>query len=207
VTAGAARVTLLSVAGRESSDGPDPDNWFDEPDLSEVWEARAERLARSARPQLEGERDDWLIESPPGRPRTATPTRRQVALGGVAALGVAVLFGLLAAAGVFSGSHGAAAPTLQTTPLPPPTATTAPPTTTQPSLTVPSAPLTSGAQGTAVKQLQQVLVRLGYSPGTIDGRYGPSTAAAVRRFQQAHGLVADGIAGSATLAALKAALP
>ena len=45
------------------------------------------------------------------------------------------------------------------------------------------------------------------SPGTIDGSYGPSTESAVKQFQQAHGLVADGIAGSKTIAALRNALP
>ena len=42
----------------------------------------------------------------------------------------------------------------------------------------------------------------GYAPGPIDGRYGPRTAQAVSRFQAAHGLVVDGIAGPFTLAAL-----
>ena len=36
------------------------------------------------------------------------------------------------------------------------------------------------------------LARLGYEPGLIDGRPGPRTSAAVRRYQRDHGLPADG---------------
>ena len=54
--------------------------------------------------------------------------------------------------------------------------------------------------------LQHALAHLGYSPGTIDGQYGPSTTQAVKSFQTAHGLTADGVAGPKTIAALKNAL-
>ena len=64
---------------------------------------------------------------------------------------------------------------------------------------------TYGSQ--AVIALQRRLADLGYQPGPIDGRYGPLTAAAVRRFQVSHGLAADGIAGVRTLAAVAAAKP
>ena len=57
----------------------------------------------------------------------------------------------------------------------------------------------------AVRALQRRLTGLGYSPGPIDGRYGPLTDAAVIRFQAAHGLVADGIDGPSTTAALASA--
>jgi GH24 family phage-related lysozyme (muramidase) len=55
--------------------------------------------------------------------------------------------------------------------------------------------------GPDVRQVQQQLTSSGYTV-TADGVYGPGTAAAVKSFQQAHGLAADGVAGPATLAAL-----
>jgi peptidoglycan hydrolase-like protein with peptidoglycan-binding domain len=53
-----------------------------------------------------------------------------------------------------------------------------------------------------VRVLQRRLARAGSAPGPIDGRYGPLTEQAVSRFQAAHGLEADGIAGPQTLAHL-----
>ena len=50
-----------------------------------------------------------------------------------------------------------------------------------------------------VKELQRELHRLGLEPGMVDGRYGPLTTQAVKRFQEAHNLPADGIAGPETL--------
>jgi peptidoglycan hydrolase-like protein with peptidoglycan-binding domain len=55
-----------------------------------------------------------------------------------------------------------------------------------------------GSQGAEVSELQAALKLLGYFSGTVDGVYGQSTAIAVSRFQQAAGLQADGITGSAT---------
>jgi hypothetical protein len=189
----------------------DPDNWFDEPDVSDAWEARSERLARSRAagpPERDNGDDDWLSPAEPeSSPRTRSlPNRRRVALAGAALLGIALLFGLLAAAGVFSS--GGKPATLPQTPPPTtrPTVTTTPATTTTPQLTVPASGLKPGDKGAAVKLLQRALKKAGYSPGAIDGSYGPSTESAVKGFQQAHGLVADGIAGTKTLAALRAAL-
>ena len=66
----------------------------------------------------------------------------------------------------------------------------------------------SGARGSALVQaLQRRLVAVGDPPGPIDGLYGPLTENAVAQFQAAHGLVVDGIAGPATLAALTAPVP
>ena len=67
--------------------------------------------------------------------------------------------------------------------------------------------LRKGSSGQAVKDLQTRLTELGYSCGTIDGKYGDKTAAAVKAFQKDHGLTVDGIAGSKTLNALNGAQP
>jgi peptidoglycan hydrolase-like protein with peptidoglycan-binding domain/DNA invertase Pin-like site-specific DNA recombinase len=74
----------------------------------------------------------------------------------------------------------------------------------------PSASLVRGAgfdrpNGSAqVRALQRHLRALGARPGPVDGRFGPLTESAVRRFQQARGLAVDGIAGPATRVALHA---
>jgi peptidoglycan hydrolase-like protein with peptidoglycan-binding domain len=60
----------------------------------------------------------------------------------------------------------------------------------------------SGQGSGSVRSLQRRLARAGYAPGPIDGRYGPRTENAVRRFQARHGLQADGIAGPLTLGRL-----
>jgi peptidoglycan hydrolase-like protein with peptidoglycan-binding domain/Flp pilus assembly protein TadD len=57
----------------------------------------------------------------------------------------------------------------------------------------------------AVRALQRRLAGLGYSPGPVDGRYGPLTEQAVRRLQATHGLVVDGVVGPNTRAALASA--
>lgn len=57
-------------------------------------------------------------------------------------------------------------------------------------------------QGTEVQQMQQALTALGYSTGGTEGKFGPATEKAVRRFQQDNGLTVDGVAGNATLSLL-----
>jgi hypothetical protein len=59
-------------------------------------------------------------------------------------------------------------------------------------------------KGGAVERLQTWLNDLGYGL-TVDHAFGPKTDAAVRQFQQAQGLTADGIVGKQTWAALAAA--
>lgn len=62
--------------------------------------------------------------------------------------------------------------------------------------------LKRGSTGNEVKALQKRLLELGFNPGAQDGEYGGGTEAAVRAFQSSEGLLADGIAGRRTLAAL-----
>jgi peptidoglycan hydrolase-like protein with peptidoglycan-binding domain len=70
----------------------------------------------------------------------------------------------------------------------------------------PSQPtLKLGSSGASVKTLQQALANAGFSPGAADGQFGPKTAAAVKAFQSAKGLVADGIVGPKTWAKLTSA--
>jgi hypothetical protein len=56
--------------------------------------------------------------------------------------------------------------------------------------------------GPDVHHVQVELRRHHFSPGPIDGAYGPATAKAVRAFQRAAGLEVDGILGAKTLARL-----
>ncbi len=53
-----------------------------------------------------------------------------------------------------------------------------------------------------VKSLQRGLKRAGYDPGGTDGKMGPGTRRALRRFQAAHGLPATGRADIPTLTKL-----
>ena len=59
-----------------------------------------------------------------------------------------------------------------------------------------------GSSGDEVKQIQQKLKEWGYYKGNVDGVYGSQTQQAVKNFQKANGLTADGIAGEKTLAAI-----
>jgi Tfp pilus assembly protein PilF len=53
-----------------------------------------------------------------------------------------------------------------------------------------------------VRVLQRHLAAAGFPPGPIDGRYGPLTDRAVRRFQAARHLQVDGVAGPQTIGRL-----
>jgi murein DD-endopeptidase MepM/ murein hydrolase activator NlpD len=64
--------------------------------------------------------------------------------------------------------------------------------------------LRHGAVGWDVSALQFLLAWRGFPLGVFDGRVGPHTEAALRRFQRWAGLPVDGVAGPATLTALRA---
>jgi murein DD-endopeptidase MepM/ murein hydrolase activator NlpD len=70
-----------------------------------------------------------------------------------------------------------------------------------------SRPLRAGRRGWDVAALQFLLARHGFPSGPIDGGLGPRTRAALLRFQRWAGLSADGVAGPATLAALRRGPP
>ncbi len=92
-------------------------------------------------------------------------------------------------AGTAGTSGGATVAAATATPKPTATSTTG---------TGSSTTLKSGSSGTAVKQLQTRLKELGYYSGSLDGDYGAGTVAAVKAFQAANNLTADGVAGTKT---------
>ncbi|MDC0714515.1 peptidoglycan-binding protein [Stigmatella sp. ncwal1] len=58
--------------------------------------------------------------------------------------------------------------------------------------------LKQGQSGAPVAALQNRLNQLGFNAGAADGQFGPKTTAAVKAFQSAKGLVADGVVGPKT---------
>ncbi len=68
--------------------------------------------------------------------------------------------------------------------------------------------LRKGSKGTAVSEMQTMLLKLGYDLGPcgIDGDFGKATDAAVRSFQSDHRLTVDGICGADTWAELEKAV-
>jgi len=70
------------------------------------------------------------------------------------------------------------------------------------------ATLQLNSSGPDVIALQKALQAAGFSPGAIDGSFGPGTEAAVLAFQRSEGIAADGIVGTKTATALGlAAIP
>ncbi len=92
-------------------------------------------------------------------------------------------------------ASGSATPSPSPSPTPTPTPTL--PAASTPTAT-PSRTLRSGDTGEDVKLLQQRLIDLGYLKSKADGIFGSETVTAVKAFQKANGLTADGVAGSAT---------
>jgi hypothetical protein len=195
------------MEAHEEPHGPGYDDWFDEPqpltetqsgasrgvyeDVEEVWVLPEDEDARSP-----GQREIVIA----GRTLTMT----QVAIIGLSVL--AIIFAILAAAGVFNGSKAAAPPVAPTVKQVTVTVQATTNAVTTPSAEAPAQTLKPGDTGSQVKTLQRALATLGFSPGKPDGDYGPATQVAVERFQVAKGLAEDGIVGPATLAALQKAL-
>ena len=75
----------------------------------------------------------------------------------------------------------------------------APTPTPKPTPTPTSSALRLGSSGSKVKTMQQKLKNLGYYTGSVDGQFGEGTERALKAFQKANGLSADGVAGTATL--------
>jgi peptidoglycan hydrolase-like protein with peptidoglycan-binding domain len=63
--------------------------------------------------------------------------------------------------------------------------------------------LRMGSEGAKVRELQTLLVRAGFAV-KVDGDYGPSTRDAVKEFQKAQRIKADGVAGPETFRKLEA---
>jgi len=55
-----------------------------------------------------------------------------------------------------------------------------------------------GDKGPRVKGLQAMLAGYGYTPGPVDGVFGPKTEAAVRAYQKRQDILSDGIVGTQT---------
>ncbi len=64
---------------------------------------------------------------------------------------------------------------------------------------IPGGTVWKDADATDTKLVQQRLKDLGYYQGSVDGAFGDQTAAAIRSFQSAAGLKADGVAGENTI--------
>ena len=64
-----------------------------------------------------------------------------------------------------------------------------------------------GSKGDDVTYCQERLKALGFDPGTIDGKFGSKTKAAVEAFQRANGLGVDGVVGPLTWEKLESDKP
>jgi osmotically inducible lipoprotein OsmB len=60
-----------------------------------------------------------------------------------------------------------------------------------------------GAGSAMVRDIQAGLQRLGYNPGAADGRMGPNTSAAIRKYQQDNGMTVDGRPSQAVLDSIR----
>ena len=183
------------------------DDWFVETGGGRSPAADDETELRETRQSAQGEREPRAAVGV----RDGEPSRRLI-VGAVVGAVILLLAGVLAGALLSRSVSGGVETTtsLVTTTA---TLTTTLTTSTTPSTTTSSTPATlpegvvlrRGAKGAEVRQVQEALVALGYST-TIDGKFGPATAQAVKSFQASSGLTDDGVVGPATLSALSAAI-
>ena len=118
-------------------------------------------------------------------PHRCLPSRFPPGILGCLGLSVLLATGL--------GRHNEA---LAQQPEPSPTAVPANPTVSGGRIVRPT--LRLGSQGESVRELQSMLVLLGYYAGAVSGVFQEDTENAVQRFQQAAAITADGIVGPAT---------
>ena len=192
------------------------DDWFVETGGGRSPAADDETELRQTRPSARGEDE--------GEPRAAIRVRegersRRLIVGAIVGAMALIVAGALAGALVSRSLNGGVetttslvttTATLTTTLTTSTTPSTTPTTTTSSTPTTPATlpegvVLRRGAKGAEVRQVQEALVALGYST-TIDGKFGPATAQAVKSFQASSGLTDDGVVGPATLSALSAAV-
>jgi Putative peptidoglycan binding domain len=190
------------VANRRDGDPGRPllaeeDDWFRRPSAGPI---ESGEVAWQDEPELPPPRPTAALGSHPAIAVLAAVVALLMIIGGI--LGVRAITSS-GGTGVRTSTTTVATNPPQTTPGP-----TAPGVTTTPNtIPVPTAGvLRSGSAGPGVKGLQQALSRLGYALGAADGSFGAATVQAVIAFQKAHGLPADGIAGTKTLAAINVAL-
>jgi putative peptidoglycan binding protein len=191
------------------------DDWFVEAGGGRSPAADDETELRETRqsPHREGE--------PPAaiRVREGERSRKKLIVGAIVGAMILIVAGALAGALLSRSLNGGVetttslvttTATLTTTLTTSTTPSTTPTTTTSSTPTAPATlpegvVLRRGAKGAEVRQVQEALVALGYST-TIDGKFGPATAQAVKSFQASSGLSDDGVVGPATLSALSAAV-
>jgi hypothetical protein len=189
------------------------DDWFVETGGGRSPAADDETELRETRQSPQGE----------GEPRAAIRVRegersRRLIVGAIVGAIILIVAGALAGALVSRSLDGGVETTTSlvtrtatlTTTLTSTTPSTTHTTTTSSTPTTPATlpegvVLRRGAKGAEVRQVQEALVALGYST-TIDGKFGPATAQAVKSFQASSGLTDDGVVGPATLSALSAAV-
>jgi hypothetical protein len=186
------------------------DDWFVEAGGGRSPAADDETELRETRQSAQG------AGEPRADPRVREGERsRRLIVGAIVGAMILIVAGALAGALVSRSLNGGVETTtsLVTTTA---TLTTTLTTSTTPTTTTSSTPtapatlpegvvLRRGAKGAEVTQVQEALVALGYST-TIDGKFGPATAQAVKSFQASSGLTDDGVVGPATLSALSAAV-